>query len=93
MCSFARPPLEYPGDIVEGEEGGDGGHQAPTLGTNAVAEPFNQPGPEKLEVHRLLQNLERITLLAQRFKMVAQTEQGLRIHHGSPQSPPISESP
>jgi len=65
----------------------------PALGSVAVAEPLHKPTAEILEVHRLLQNLERIALLAQGLKVIAQTEQGLGIHHGSPSSRPISESP
>ena len=50
----------------------------------AIAKPFDQPRPEILEIHRLLQNLERIALLAQGLKVIAQTEQGLGIHDGPP---------
>ena len=55
-----------------------------TLGTIAVAQPFNQPGAEILEVHRLLQNRKRLAVLAQGLEMIAQTEQGLGIHRGTP---------
>ncbi|ANI79530.1 hypothetical protein EP837_03136 [Sphingobium sp. EP60837] len=54
------------------------------LGAVAVAQPFNQPPAEILEVYSLLQNLKRVAVLAQDFKMAAQTEQGLGIHHGAP---------
>jgi hypothetical protein len=66
-------------NIITGSNGGP-----PALGTFAAAQPLHQPCAEILEVHCLLQNLERIAVLAQGLKMIAQTEQGLRIHHGSP---------
>ncbi len=54
------------------------------LGAIAVAEPFNQPTAKVLEIHCLLQDIERIAVLAQGLKMVVQTEQGFWIHHRSP---------
>lgn len=58
--------------------------RATALAAIAIAKPFDQPRPEILEIHRILQNLERISLLAQRLKVIAQTEQGLGIHEWPP---------
>ena len=58
--------------------------RAPTFAAIAIAKPFDQPRPEILEIHRILQNLERISLLAQGLKVIAQTEQGLGIHEWPP---------
>jgi hypothetical protein len=53
---------------------------APALAAVTVAKPFDQPTAEILEVHRLLQNLQRVAILAQGFKVVVQAEQRLRVH-------------
>ena len=47
---------------------------------HAIAHPFDQPAPEILEIHRWLQNLQRIAILAQGFKMIVQAEQLMRVH-------------
>jgi hypothetical protein len=53
---------------------------AAAFATIAIAKPLDQPRPELLEIHRLLQNLKWIALLAQCIKVIAQTEQGFGIH-------------
>ena len=73
-CACARPQ-----DIA-------GIEKPPNQGRGAVAvpQPLNQPAPEIPEGHRLLQNLERVAVFAQGLKMIAETEQRLRLHHGFP---------
>jgi hypothetical protein len=55
-----------------------------TLAAIAVSQPFDQPGPEIIEIHRPLQNLERIAVLAQSFKMIVQAEKRMRVHDDAP---------
>jgi hypothetical protein len=64
-----------------------------TLRAIAIAKPFNQPCSGTLEIGRRLQNLERIGVLAQRLKLVSQSEQFLSIPSGTPRSLSINGSP
>jgi hypothetical protein len=41
----------------------------------AILQPFNQPRPEILEVHRRFQNLKRIAILAQAVEMLRKPKQ------------------
>jgi hypothetical protein len=44
------------------------------LGSIAIAQPFQQPAAEILEIDRRLQNLQRVTDFAQPLKMLRQPE-------------------
>jgi hypothetical protein len=48
-----------------------------------ITETFDQPTPEILEVHGVIENLQWITVLAQRFKMIRKTEKIVRIHNAT----------
>jgi len=48
--------------------------RAATLRAIAIAETLDQPAPEILEVHRRIENLKRVAVLAERFKMIGKTE-------------------
>ena len=52
----------------------------------------HRTGPEILEVHRPLQNFERIAMLAEGFKVIIQAEKRMRVHVDAPGSDNVSES-
>ena len=54
------------------------------LAAIAVTKPLDQPGPEILKIHRLPQNLERIAMLAQSFKVIVQAEKRMRVLDDAP---------
>ena len=54
-----------------------------TLGAVAIAETFDQPGPEMLEINRRIEHLERIAILAQPLQMLREPEQA-RLPHSDP---------
>ncbi|WP_449396781.1 hypothetical protein [Devosia riboflavina] len=56
----------------------------PTLAAIAISQPLDQPGPEILKIHRLLQNLERIAMLAQSVKVIVQAEKRMPVHDDAP---------
>ncbi|WP_248306453.1 hypothetical protein [Devosia oryzisoli] len=48
-----------------------------TLAAVAIAQPSNEPATKILEVCCSLQHLDRVTMLAQRLKLIVQAEQRL----------------
>ena len=55
-----------------------------TLAAVTVTKPLDQPRPEILEIHRPLQNLQRIAMLAKGFKVIVQAEKRMRVHDDAP---------
>ena len=56
----------------------------PALRPVAVAETLDQPAAEVLEIHRRIENLERIAVPAQRLKLLRQSEKTPLIHQTAP---------
>jgi hypothetical protein len=46
----------------------------PAFAAVAITQPLDKPVPEILEINRPLQNFKRITMRAQRFKVIVQAE-------------------
>ena len=46
----------------------------PALGPVTIAEPFDEPATEILKIDGRIQHFERITMFAQTFKMLTQTQ-------------------
>ena len=53
--------------------------RAAALAAIAVSQSLDQPRPEMLEIHRALQNLERIAVLAQGFEVIVQAQKRMRV--------------
>jgi hypothetical protein len=57
--------------------------RAAALAPIAIAEPFHQPAPEVLEVHRRLENLQRVAVLAQPLQVLREPEKACLLHDAS----------
>jgi hypothetical protein len=80
-CRISALNSEAPNATGSSERAEHGVERRPAaLRSVAIAQPLDQPAPEALEIHRRLENLQRIPVLAQRLEMLRQAEEASLIH-------------